>query len=344
VHLSRKNQRTLEGLREVLNVARKNKADVLTISGDLFESEEDAEALRPELRTKMFSGNDFEIIVIPGNHDAEAYRKNLDFGSDLRILTKAPLDIRKEGKAAIIGVPFLEKPSEELIAKLLKAKDKKLVNILLLHCTLDISYALADFGEEKEREYFPIDSFTLAGLGFDYILAGHFHADFIKKDLGDGRLFVYPGSPVSLSWKHLGKRKVALLDTEKGDIQEIPINCFYYDKLEVQIKPGFETKKLEEIRKWVEDHANEVCELKITVAGYGEMSESKFGMLLKKSAGNAEIEENRYGNVEDILRHPIYRDFKQLLDEREDSTEKKENINYRVIEALSELKAARKIL
>ena len=149
MHLSRKNQRTLEALQEVLYVARKSKVDVLTISGDLFESEEDAEALRPELRTKMFSGNDFEIIVIPGNHDKEAYRKNLDFGSDLHVLTKAPFDVIKEEKVAIIGVPFLEKPSEELIARLREAKDKELVNILLLHCTLDIRYGLADFGEEK---------------------------------------------------------------------------------------------------------------------------------------------------------------------------------------------------
>lgn len=341
-HLSKKNQRTLEALQEVLNVAKKNKVDVLTIGGDLFESEEDAEALRPELRTKMFSGNDFEIIVVPGNHDNEAYRKNLDFGSDLYVLTKKPFDVRNYEEIAIVGVPFLDKPSEELIAQLREARNKELINILLLHCTLDVSYAPADFGEEKKREYFPIDSCTLSGLGFDYILAGHFHADFIKKDLGDGHLFVYPGSPLSLSWKHLGKRKIALLDTEKGDIKEIPINSFYYDELRVQVKPGFETKKLEEIRECVKGHADEVCTLKIAVTGYGEMSEIEFRDLLKKSAGSAIIE-NEYRNVEDILRHPVYRDFKQLLDEREIATEDKENINYRVIEVLSQLKAAGKI-
>ncbi|MCJ7505890.1 metallophosphoesterase family protein [Candidatus Bathyarchaeota archaeon] len=342
--MSRNNSRTLDTLREVLGVARKNKVDVLTVSGDLFESEEDAEALRPELRTKLFSGNEFQIIVIPGNHDREAYRKNLDFGSDLRILTKLPLDAVKQEKANIVGVPFLEKSSEELVASLREAKEKELVNILLLHCTLDISYALADFGEEKEREYFPIDSYTLSGLGFDYVLAGHFHADFVKKDLGGGSLFVYPGSPTSLSWKHLGKRKVALLDTEKGDVKEIPINSFYYDKLKVQTRPGFETKTLQEIREWVEGHAGEPCEVRIAVTGHGEMSESEFSELLKKNAGSAQIEENRYSNVEDVLRHPIYHDFKQLLQIRKDLAENKDDIDYRAIEVLSQLKAARKIL
>jgi DNA repair exonuclease SbcCD nuclease subunit len=343
LHLSRKNERTLEALQEVLNVATQNKVNVLTISGDLFDSEEDAEALRHVLRSKMFSGKDFEIIVIPGNHDSNAYRKNLDFGSNFHVLTKVPFDVIKDKGVAVFGVPFVDKPSEDLMAQLHEAKDKELVNILLLHCTLDISYGSADFGEEAQKEYFPIDSCTLSGLGFDYILAGHFHADFIKKDLGGGHLFVYSGAPISLSWKHIGKRRVALLDTEKRDVREVPINSFYYDAREVQIKPGSETKNLEELRKWVEDHSSDVCELKIVVSGYGEMSESEFGDLLKKSAGSAEIEENRYRNVEEILRHPIYHDFKQLLDRREISTEKKEGINYRVIEVLSELKAARKI-
>jgi DNA repair exonuclease SbcCD nuclease subunit len=343
LHLSRKNERTLEALQEVLNVATQNKVNVLTISGDLFDSEEDAEALRPMLRSKMFSGNDFEIIVIPGNHDSDAYRKNLDFGSDFRVLTKAPFDVIKDKGVAVFGVPFVDKPSEDLMAQLSEAKDKELVNILLLHCTLDISYGSADFGEEAQKEYFPIDSCTLSGLGFDYILAGHFHADFIKKDLGDGHLFVYSGAPISLSWKHMGKRRVALLDTEKGDIKDVPLNSFYYDKLEVQIKPGFENKKLEQVREWVEAHGGDVCKLKIAVSGYGEMSESEFSDLLKENVGPAEIEENRYRNVEEILKHSIYHDFKHLLDKKDFSIKKKENINYRVIEVLSALKAARKI-
>jgi exonuclease SbcD len=343
LHLSRKNERTIEALQEVLNVAAQNKVDILTISGDLFDSEEDAEALRPVLRSKMFSGNDFEIIVIPGNHDVDAYRKNLDFGSNFRVLTKAPFDVIKDKGVAIFGVPFVDKLPEDLPAQLSEAKDTELANILLLHCTLDISYGSADFGEEARKEYFPIDSCTLSGLGFDYILAGHFHADFIKKDLGGGHLFVYPGSPISLNWKHTGKRRVALLDTEKGDIKDVPLNSFYYDTLEVQIKPGFETKKLDEIRKWAEAHSGDICKLKVIVSGYGEMSESEFGSLLNENVGPAEIEDNRYGNVEEILEHSIYKDFKHLLSSSDFSSEKKENIDYRVIEVLSGLKAARKI-
>lgn len=82
----------------------------------------------------------------------------------------------------------------------------------------------------------------------------------------------------------------------------------------------------------------------ITVTGHGEMSESQFSDLLKESAGCAQIEENKYRNVEDILRHPIYRDFRQLLQSREDLAKNKEDIDYRVIEVLSRLKAAGTII
>jgi len=345
LHLSMKNPRTIEALQEILEVGKKNKVDMLTISGDLFESEVDAEALRPKLRTKMFSGNGFEITVIPGNHDREAYQENLDFGSDLRILTKEPFDIRRREKVMIVGVPFLDKPSEELIAMLREARKNDIISILLVHCTLDFCYGSADFGDEEQKEYFPIDSQTLYGLGFDYVLAGHFHADFVQRDLGSGQIFIYPGSPISLSWKHLGKRRAALIDTDKRDVREIPLNTFYYDILEITIKPGNEIAKLDEVKNWVADHSEEACELRVLASGYGEMGETEFSDLLKKSAKPAQIEENRYKNVEDILRHPIFNDFSKLLDSNEEkSPEEKEKIKFRVIEAMSTLKAARKIL
>jgi len=64
----------------------------VTIAGDLFDSEEDAEALRPQLR-KKFSNNNFDTIVIPGNHDIEAYRSNLDFGYNFRVAVNEPYEL-----------------------------------------------------------------------------------------------------------------------------------------------------------------------------------------------------------------------------------------------------------
>lgn len=342
LHLSKKRKETVEGLHEVLRVAKEHEVDVLTIGGDLFESDKDAEVLRPHLR-KVFSDNKFDIVAIPGNHDREAYRKNLSFGSDLKILTQEPFEVYSLGESiAITGVPFVDRPSEELITMLTKQVNPDMTNILLLHCTLDIQYASSDFGDEERRgDYFPISGSTLSTLGHDYVFAGHFHGDFEKRLLDNGCQFVYPGSPVSTSWKHTGQRKVALLDTEEGDIKEIPIDSFYYDVLSVLITPGMEKERLSEIKKWIGSHAGKKCELRVEVNGYGKMDENKFEKLLKKACAQAEFD-NLFRNVEDILEHPLYVGFKKIIKTREEIPDKGE-VDYRAIEVLAGLKANRRI-
>lgn len=342
LHLSKKKPETLEALREVLKTAKECDVDVLTIGGDIFESEKDADILRPDLR-KEFSGNNFRIIAIPGNHDREAYRKNLSFGGDLRILTEEPFETYPwEESAAITGAPFVDRPSEELLSQLSKSANKDLTNILLLHCTLDINYTSYDFGDEEGKgDYFPISGATLSNLGYDYVLAGHFHADFDKRRLDKGCQFVYPGSPLSLSWKHTGQRKAAFLDTERGDIEEIPLDSFYCDVLPVQVTPGTEEEKLAVIKRWIGSHEGKKCKLRVEVSGYGRMDENEFEKLLKEISGQAELE-NKYRNVEVILSHPLYLDFKEALEGREDIPEKEE-VKNRVIETLSGLKADRMI-
>ncbi|MEM3885440.1 MAG: metallophosphoesterase [Nitrososphaerota archaeon] len=79
LHLSERKSETIYALAEILNLSKDLYVDVLTLSGDIFDSPEDAEVLRPRLR-RMFSGNNFKIIAIPGNHDFDVYRANLDFG------------------------------------------------------------------------------------------------------------------------------------------------------------------------------------------------------------------------------------------------------------------------
>ena len=55
-------------LEKILDVGKKQKIDVLAISGDLFDAQLDTEKLRPKIR-EVFSNNDFQIVLIPGNYD-----------------------------------------------------------------------------------------------------------------------------------------------------------------------------------------------------------------------------------------------------------------------------------
>ena len=55
VHLRADAPERLDALRECLVLAESTAVDVVTIGGDLFDSPEDAEALRPTLRNELFA-------------------------------------------------------------------------------------------------------------------------------------------------------------------------------------------------------------------------------------------------------------------------------------------------
>lgn len=340
LHLNPERPETLRTLRYILDTCKTHSAEILTIGGDLFDRARDVEVLRPRLRQE-FSGNDFKIISIPGNHDIEAYTRNLDFGEDLDMITNEPFKIVPFNGVSVVAIPYRENISDELIRQLEEAVDHEKINILLLHCTLDISFTSLDFGEEEKKSYFPITSSILSKLGYDYVLAGHFHKEYYIKDLGGESKFVYPGSPLSLTWKEIGQRCVALINTDTGSISPIPLDSHYYDKLSIQVKPSKEKEALIEIQEWVDERSGKSCELMIEVFGFGNMDETWFGDMLKKVSQNANLQ-NHYRNVENVLTHVLFEKFKEKLEEKEDLNQKKA-IADRVIEVMSEMLAERKI-
>ena len=69
LHLSSKKPERIKALENIISKAIEEKVGLLLISGDLFDSDEQADSLRPVLRN-MLSSLPFTIIAIPGNHDA----------------------------------------------------------------------------------------------------------------------------------------------------------------------------------------------------------------------------------------------------------------------------------
>lgn len=339
LHLNFDRPETLETLQCILDTCREHSADLLTIGGDLFHRVKDVDALRPELR-RIFSNQDFDVIAIPGNHDIEAYDRNLDFG-DLKLITRQPLDTLSYDAVSIVGVPFTEEVSSELIENLQNALDPNKVNILLLHCTLDLSYESLDFGEEERRSYFSVSSSLLSELGYDFILAGHLHKNFYRKDLEDGSKFVYPGSPMSLSRKEIGPRRVALIDTDAGSISSLVLNTPFYDLCRVNVRPGAETEALEGMQGWFDERSGQACKPLVEVTGFGEMDEVEFRNALGEITAGAEVN-NEYRNVENVLNHVLFRRFKEKLEINEDVSDKGA-LEDRVILVMSELLSDGKI-
>ncbi len=311
LHLSKKKPYTIAALDEILKVAKKNEVEILTIGGDLFDKRDDAEDLRIELRSK-FSKNDFKIIAIPGNHDTDVYREGLDFGENFIPMTDEPFGIYPHKDINLVAIPYLDELNQDMLEKLKKETKAGKTNILLLHCTLDIGFSSGDFGDEKK--YCPISKSKLEKLGYEYILAGHFHTktDIVK--LNEKSVFIYPGSPTSITTKELGKRKVVLIDLEKNEIKEIPLKTFYHNKLIETVIADKEDDAISNIEKWLKKQVIYEKNIEVTVNGFINRNETEYRKAIN------EIDENvifiyNCKEVGQILNDPLFIKFLGKLEE-----------------------------
>lgn len=333
LHLSNKKPETINALDEILTIARKEEVDIVTISGDLFDSALDADNLRPRLREK-FSNNDFDIIVIPGNHDSDVYQQDYSFGSNFIPMVEKPFQIKTKGNLNLVALPYVERLTKDLLTEIQKQSKKNKTNILLIHCTLDIGFCKNDFGEETKTKYCPISKSELSRLNYDFILAGHFHKKSEIIELNENSQFIYPGSPVSLTSKELEKRNVVFIDTINNDFSLIPLNTFYFDKLHKSVYPGKEDLIANEVTKWVIERSKENCTLEVIIDGFIQISEKSFETKLSKIKKFAKINHD-YKDIQIVLKNPLFHRFKEKLMEK--NLPNSHELELVAIDALSQL-------
>jgi DNA repair protein SbcD/Mre11 len=271
IHLREDSRERWDSLCGIVETGRKESIDALVISGDLFDADIDALKLKAGLR-ELFSGIGYDIIVIPGNHDAKSYEDRAFFGSKVKVLRS--IDERYEASDVVItGLPFKSINEHEIYSMLRNISDNldsKKCNILVYHGELlDSYYSAHDFGEEGENRYMPVRLDYFSEMKFDYILAGHFHSNFnvfeFRKERGAG-YFIYPGSPVSVTKRETGKRKVNIFNT--GDSPgEMFINSFHYDAVGIKLDPFIETDPVTLIRERIE-RIDAKARILLTVEGY----------------------------------------------------------------------------
>lgn len=236
IHLLEHDDERWNALSALLDIGKKEMIDLFVISGDLFDKGVSAEKLRIKVRN-LFSNVDFQIVILPGNHDREVYKPGLHFGREVIILKDKPLDLKS---VRIIGLPFSDIEGVELLRKINSLKEvisKKRKNILLFHGELlDTFYSRDDFGEEGRKRYMPVKLSYFNELQVDYVLAGHFHTSFDVHNLANGGFFVYPGSPISVTKRETGKRMINLFDITTPPT-EYELETPYFEKIEIDLDP-----------------------------------------------------------------------------------------------------------
>ncbi len=352
IHLSSSNDERFKALEYLLNKCNVDdyNVDLLTISGDLYDSKKDIFNLKRGLkdlfekymeRESFFKPN-FTVLIIPGNHDEDLYDVNDYLGARVEPMHGKSVCIHDCEDIRVVGIPFFKGDFDSIISEIEDAKDASKTNMLMVHCTLDFpDFSGIGFGEEGKFKYLPVSTEQLIYLDFDYVLAGHFHSNFIKKPFqksqGSKRnWFIYPGSPVKVTKNEKGKRKACLIDTEEDLIKPIILDTYFYDSCQIifhpyKIKEGF--KRLKEfVDIYKQAWEKKKADLDIFLEGYISIPEITFKQEIEKICSGIKYT-NNVQQVIELLTKPLLKRFKELLDQREIEQEKKDELLNFVIEA-----------
>lgn len=319
IHLQEYDDEKWQALDQLIKIGRKEKVDVFLISGDLFDKDINAESLRPKIRD-LFSNNGFKVLIIPGNHDTASFGHDLYFGEDTVILNGTPYE---HEKVRFFGIPFQPMEGEKLISmirSLGKAMTCDMPNIVVYHGELlDSFFSRMDFGEEGEGRYMPAKLSYFGGLNIDYVLAGHFHTNFDVRMIEANRYFVYPGSPVSVTKREVGRRQVNLFTVGEPP-RAYALDTPHFEEKVIILDPFSEDNPLDAIKKHLEK-VHLKAKLILRVEGYidGQKShttEAELAADIKELLKGKKAEDYlEYKDIQKIADNDIFKTYAKKLEQ-----------------------------
>ncbi len=163
-------------LRGLVDAAKREKADFIVLSGDLYDAAD--RSLRAQLRLQRsiaeLTEHGIEVFAVHGNHDPESGRQaKLDpppgffvFGSDE--VSCLPAHTRNgEVAAHVYGISYPNAAVTDNLALRFEKKEGAAFHIAVLHANVD--------GDPAHDNYAPCRLEELVASGFDYWALGHVH-------------------------------------------------------------------------------------------------------------------------------------------------------------------------
>lgn len=342
LHLKTTEDERWEALGAVLDKAAELEADALVVSGDMFDKHVEAQRLKTQLRP-LFDKYATPVVILPGNHDKSGLHAGDFFGDRVTVLADSSHTV-DVGDARIIALPFEDVGAGAVLERLhsLKASRREgASNIMLYHGELlDLIPGAGAFGDEDEREYMPVRASAFSGLGFDYILAGHFHRGYEVRQF-DGGYFVYPGSPVSVTRKETGERSAAYVETGKPP-RPVPLDTFHYVEVDVVLNPFDRIDPIADIRRRLSG-VHPKAAVYLTVRGFVDpealgLTEKEFDAAVRRFEGDAVVKEvvRSWRDVSAVMENELFKTFAARLQESGLTPELKSTVRDMVIDAMME--------
>ena len=194
-----------ETFMRIIMAVKENKADMLLIAGDVFDSRFVSASTTVFLREAFAEIQDTPIFIAPGNHDflsPESLYKTVDFGENVHIFGNC-ISACNIGECTVYGYGFPERFIKKGVLDSSFKHKKGTVGILLMHG--DVS---------SESDYNPVSTEILEQSSLNYVALGHVHTYSGIRNAGE-TLYAYSGVPESRHFDEVGRGGIII-----GDISE----------------------------------------------------------------------------------------------------------------------------
>lgn len=273
LHLADERPERWEALEAVVRLGREREVDALLVAGDLLDRGGDHAALRARARNAL-EELDAPVLLLPGNHDREAYRPGQDWGRRTRLLAREPVHATEVDGVRVVGVPFPEEPAS--FRSVRRTVRRELEGggpaVLALHGTLidaDAPHIQDESQEEEPGDYFPVRTGELRGIGAAYVAMGHYHQHDLRS-AGRTRI-AYAGSPSPIGSHAVGPRSAVLVEVPatggeaRAEAARLPVP--YRDRIRRWLTPFREEKELETLAEALAERSDERCSMRVTLDG-----------------------------------------------------------------------------
>ena len=328
LHLEDKKPERLEVLSWILEKAKSCKAAVI-ISGDLFDSDKDAERLRDRVLNIFTMFRETLVFVIPGNYDKNSFNESIDYGENVIVLNKTPFaEINFKG-IKLIGV---HNETNHSLKQAINRINNNEISILIIHGTYfdDSTSFIREEIKRRGEDYYPVYFEDVKGDNFVYIAMGHIHSSVVIQNNSEGKV-CYPGAPVSLGEVEVGPRKIAqvIIDTDTRDIKvtELPVDVGIFKlQKEFYVYPGKERMSMMNAVQYLHKNASQRTDIKLELKGYIKVSSERLDKLInaikskyKNKVFNLDIKNNTENYEQLVNEHTLISEFISRLDSYETS-------------------------
>jgi exonuclease SbcD len=304
--VARRRKDLLEVFDDIIDITKRENADLLLISGDLYEHLYVKKSTIKHINNKFMEIERTKVFIVPGNHDPylnNSYYKNFEWSDNVFILSDERPKIEiKELNTCIYGLGFEGFYKDSFIRDEIKTVNNEVLNILLVHGTVDMNFT--------KKAYNLLTSEELSNLNMDYIALGHFHNR--KDNIGQKGTIYNPGSPEPLGFDEEGEHciLVGTISKELLNIKHINVSRRHYKSVSVNIEDIQSNEEgAEIIQSLLGDLAPQNTLLDVTLKGCTKEEVKIDGTKIKELLDESLF----YVNVEDRT-IPTY-DYEELKNE-----------------------------